>query len=262
MLVFVRRPILATVALFALANGWRVWCMLSNHYFYEQRLAQLPGYIDFFAAGMLAAFAYVVIATRHPRLAQRRWMFTALSVAGFVALWFLMVNCYEHRFDNEWPQLWVVEWRSVVALACLAIGLGSLFAVRGYQRMLANPILLFLAAISYNLYLWHQPLGLLLVKFRLPPFAGTDQHADAHWMLVYGLVAVPLVLAVSAVITYGFEQPILRWGNRRPAHAPDADADAPETVGRSVAPREGTRPPGTTIPAGMKIAVPKERAPR
>jgi peptidoglycan/LPS O-acetylase OafA/YrhL len=229
-LAFVRRPVVTTIALFAIANGWRVWCMLADHYYYEQRLAQLPGYIDFFAAGMLAAFAYVAIATKRPKLAQRRWAFTALSLAGFAALWLLMVNCYEHRFDKEWPQLWVVEWRSAVALACLAIGLGSLFAVRGYQRVLANPILLFLAAISYNLYLWHQPLALLLVKFRLPPYAGTDQHADAHWMLAYGFVAVPLVLAVSAVLTYGFEQPILRWGNRRPSLRPTPMPIAPETV--------------------------------
>jgi peptidoglycan/LPS O-acetylase OafA/YrhL len=228
-LAFVRRPILSTIVLFAVANGWRVWCMLSDHYFYEQRLAQLPGYIDFFAAGMLAAYAYVAIATGRPQLAERRWAFTALSVAGFAALWLLMVNCYDHRFDKEWPQLWVVEWRSAVALACLAIGLGSLFAVRGYQRVLGNPALLFLAAISYNLYLWHQPLALLLVKLHLPPYAG-DPHNDPRWMLAFGFVAVPLAVAVSALITYGFEQPILRLGKRGGVRNAATMPIAPETV--------------------------------
>ncbi len=62
-LAFVRRPLTTTFALFAIANVWRIWCMLSpDHYYYEQRLAQLPGYIDFFAAGMLGAYAYVAIA--------------------------------------------------------------------------------------------------------------------------------------------------------------------------------------------------------
>ena len=36
------------------------------------------GYIDFFAAGMLGAFAYAAIALRRPALAQHRWAFTAL----------------------------------------------------------------------------------------------------------------------------------------------------------------------------------------
>jgi peptidoglycan/LPS O-acetylase OafA/YrhL len=229
-LAFVRKPFLSAVALFAVANGWRIWCMLSNHYYYEQRLAQLPGYIDFFAAGMLAAFVYVAIALKRPALAERRWAFTALSVAGFVALWLLMVNCYDHRFDKEWPQLWVVEWRSAIALACFAIGLGSLFAVRGYQLGLGNRVLLFLAAISYNLYLWHQPIARALLLHHLPPYLTADPHDDRHWMVVFWFVALPAVIAVSALVTYGFEQPILRLGKRRRELLPTVMPIAPETV--------------------------------
>ncbi len=229
-LAFVRRPLLSAVALFAIANGWRIWCMLSDHYYYEQRLAQLPGYIDFFAAGMLGAFAYVAIATNRPQLAQRRWAFTALSAAGFVALWLLIVNCYDHRFDAGWPQLWAVEWRSAVALACLAIGLGSLFAVRGYQLVLANRVLLFLAAISYNLYLWHQPLVRELVKLHLPPHVTADPHDDPHWQVVFWFVTVPVTIGIAALITYAFEQPILRLGKRRRELRPTVMPIAAETV--------------------------------
>ncbi len=229
-LVFVRRPLLATIALFAIANAWRVWCMLSNHYYYEQRLAQLPGYIDFFAAGMLGALAYVAIAVHRPRLAQQRWAFTALSAAGFVALWLLVANCDFHRSDHEWPQLWSVQWRSAFALACLAAGLGSLFAVRGFKLVLANRVLLFLAAISYNLYLWHQPLARALVQHHIPPYATADPHEDPQWKLVYWAVAVPAAIAVSALITYGVEQPILRLGKRRPELRPTPTPIAPETL--------------------------------
>jgi peptidoglycan/LPS O-acetylase OafA/YrhL len=229
-LAFVRRPLLTTAALFAVANGWRVWCMLSDHYYYEQRLAQLPGYIDFFAAGMLGAFAYVAIATRRPKLAQQRWAFTALSVAGFVALWLLVANCDFHRGDREWPQLWSVEWRSAFALACLAAGLGSLFAVRAFQLVLANRVLLFFAAISYNAYLWHQPIGRWLVAHHIPPYATADPHDDPRWQLVYWAVALPAVVAVSALITYGVEQPVLRLGKRRRELRPTPMPIAPETV--------------------------------
>lgn len=229
-LAFVRRPVLCTIALFALANGWRVWCMLSNHYYYTQRLEQLPAYVDFFAAGMLGAFAYCAIATRAPRLAQRQWAFTALSVAGFVALGLLVVNCYDHRGDVPWPETWKIEWRSVLALTFLAIALGSLFAVRAYQRVLANRALLFLAAISYNLYLWHQPLALLLVKYHLPPYATADPHGDPRWQFAFQFAALPLAIGVAALLTYGFEQPILRLGRRRRALRPTPEPIAPETL--------------------------------
>ncbi|HEX3550368.1 MAG TPA: acyltransferase [Candidatus Elarobacter sp.] len=227
---FVRRPLLAAVALFAIANGWRVWCMLSNHFYYEQRLAQLPGYVDFFAAGMLGAFLYAAIALRRPQLARRRWAFTALSLAGFAALVLLMNDCYAHRWDKEWPQLWSVEWRSPLALACLAAGLGALFAAPWYQRVLANPLLLFLAAISYNLYLWHQPIARVLLQHRIPPYATADPHDDHAWMLLFWAVALPIALGVSALVTYAFERPILRLGKRARTTRPTPMPIAPETL--------------------------------
>ncbi len=230
-LLFVRRPLTTTFAMFAIANAWRIWCVLTpDHYYIEQRLAQLPGYLDFFAAGMLGAFAYVVIAVRRPELAKQRWTFTALSLAGFIALVWLANDCYAHRIDHEWPQTWAMQWRSAVAVASLAAGLGSLFAWRGFQLVLANRVLLFLAAISYNLYLWHQPIANVLVKWHFPPYATPDKHDDPHWMLLYPLVALPLALGVSALITYAFEQPILRLGRRRPELLPTVIPIAPETV--------------------------------
>ena len=220
-MVFVRRPFLTTLVMFAIANCWRLWCMTSNHYFYEQRLAQLPGYLDFFAAGMIGAWLYVTIATRRPRLADRRTLFSLVTVAGFVAFVALANDCYIHRFDPEWPQLWAVQWRSPLALASLAIALGSLFSARAMQRVIANPVLLFLAAISYNLYLWHQPLARMLLKFDLPPIATIDPHDDHLWQVTFWLVALPAAVAVSALITYAFERPILRLGKRlRAPHAP------------------------------------------
>ena len=230
-LAFVRRPLTSTFVLFAIANGWRIWCMLSpNHYYYEERLAQLPGYIDLFAAGMLGAFAYVAIALQRPELAARRWIFTALSLAGFVALVLLANDCYVHRTDHEWPQQWVVQWRSAVALACLAAGLGSLFAARGFQLALANRALLFMAAISYNLYLWHQPIARELLKLNFLPFTTLEQHNDQRAMLFYPFVVLPIAIGVSALITYAFEQPILRLGKRRPELLPTVMPIAPETL--------------------------------
>jgi peptidoglycan/LPS O-acetylase OafA/YrhL len=230
-LAFVRRPLWTALGLFALANGWRLWCLVSNHYFYEQRLEQLPAYIDMFAAGMLAAYAYVAVALRRPQLAEHRWAFTALMLAGFAAMFLLAANCYDHRWaDKEWPQLWVVHWRSAYALACGAAGLGSLFAVRGFQLVLANRVLLFLAAISYNLYLWHQPVARELQKFHLPPYVTADPHGDPHWMFVFAFIALPVVIAVSALITYAFEQPILRLGKRGRSTQPTPMPIAPETV--------------------------------
>ena len=53
---------------------------------------------------------------------------------------------------------------------------------------------------------------------------------DPHWMFVFNFVALPVAIAVSALITYGFEQPILRLGRRRRDLRPTAMPIAAETV--------------------------------
>jgi peptidoglycan/LPS O-acetylase OafA/YrhL len=218
---FVRRPLLTTLALFAVANGWRVWCLLSSHYFFEQRLEQLPAYIDDFAAGMFAAYLFVVLPQRAPRLAARRWFFSALMLVGIVASLTLINDCYAHRYDPEWPSPWSVAWRSSLALAFAATALGALFAHRPLQSLLANRALLFLAAISYNLYLWHQPIARKLLAWHIPPYATADPKTDPHWQIAFTLIAVAAALAFSAAVTFGFEQPLLRLrSHRRPRLIP------------------------------------------
>ncbi|HZO93690.1 MAG TPA: acyltransferase [Candidatus Baltobacteraceae bacterium] len=219
-LAFVRRPFAIALAMMGIANAWRIWCHFADPYWIELRLAALPAYLDDFAAGMLCAWCYVAIATRRPDLAARRRLFTALALAGAAGYWLIASVCYHQRFQHGWPHLWDVEWRTALAATFFCAALGSLFAVRPLQLALANPALLFMAAISYNLYLWHQPIALALVGRHIPPWTGSDQHADPRWMLSFAFVAVPAAIAVSAAITYAFERPILRLrlgARRKPA---------------------------------------------
>jgi peptidoglycan/LPS O-acetylase OafA/YrhL len=80
------------------------------------------------------------------------------------------------------------------------------------------------------MYLWHQPIVRALVQHHIPPYANPDPHLDAHWMVAFWFVALPAIVAVSALVTYGFEQPILRLGKRRRELRPTVMPIAPETV--------------------------------
>jgi peptidoglycan/LPS O-acetylase OafA/YrhL len=79
-----------------------------------------------------------------------------------------------------------------------------------WRRALSNPLLLFYGAISYNLYLYHQALARLLLQWRIPPFTGSNQHADARWEVTYTFIAVVVTTAQAAIVTYAFERPLLR----------------------------------------------------
>lgn len=168
----------------------------------------LPGYLDIFAAGMISALLFV-----RWRDVKATWLAplaTAAAIAGFAMLALLLQNLWSIRTSDEWSTVWQIHNRTLVGAAFVFMGLGSLLAVRFWQRLLANPLLLFFAAISYNLYLYHQPLARLLLQWRIPPHAGRDQHADPHWELTYTIVAFAATIVQAAIVTYLFERPLLR----------------------------------------------------
>jgi peptidoglycan/LPS O-acetylase OafA/YrhL len=227
-IAFVRAPVIVAAAMIAVANAWRIWALSVNHYFLAQREAQLPAYLDLFAIGMLCAFGYVYLALRRPEITRHAWAFSALMVAGLVAFWFLAANCYDIAHTQpEWPEPWKVEHRSLVGLTFAGVALGSLFAFPLVQRMLANPVLLFLAAISYNLYLWHQPIVYAFLGHHVPPYATIDPHDDRVWMRNFFLMTIPASILVATLVTYAFERPIMRL-RRRPPRAAVLVSPTPE----------------------------------
>ncbi|MBV9438581.1 MAG: acyltransferase [Candidatus Eremiobacteraeota bacterium] len=231
---FVRMPLVTAATLTGVANGWRIWALHAGHYFLGQREAQLPAFIDVFAIGMLCAFVYAALA-RRDHLPVRPVFFGLLMLAGCAAFWLLVSGAFAIRYTPDWPEPWKVAWRTCVGLSFGAAALGSLFAPRALQRVLANPPLLFLAAISYNLYLWHQPIAWMLVAHRIPPFRGSDPHHDRAWMVAFWFVAIPAALVVSTLVTYALERPLLRLGRRRrtrAAVATERPARALPTAGR------------------------------
>ena len=73
-------------------------------------------------------------------------------------------------------------------------------------------LLRFLAAISYNLYLWHTLVATLLQKVMriTEPWKVTDEGLRIR----FTLVALVVSLVVAALLTYGFELPLLRRARR------------------------------------------------
>src|SRR5476649_325136 len=213
--LFVRRPVATAIGMFVIANAWRLWCLFSNHYFFELRLQQLPAHIDFFAAGMIAAYIYATVSTRADIIAKLKWPAFGLMLAGIIGFIILANGFYVVRSDHEWPRLFEVEWRSLAAIDFAAVGLGMLFTFRTAQRAIANRFLLFFALISYNLYLWHQQVARELLRYHIPPFGTPDPHNDSHWQLTFSISAIVAGTLVAWLITIWFEIPILRLGSRR-----------------------------------------------
>ncbi|MDQ6826693.1 MAG: hypothetical protein M3Z14_05785, partial [Candidatus Eremiobacteraeota bacterium] len=107
-------------------------------------------------------------------------------------------------------QSWQSDHRLIVSWTIAVLTLGSLFAQKWWQRLLANPALLFLATISYNLYLWHEAIVVQCWKWGFPcSLAPTPWLTLRHWSEQYFAMYVIISLAVATAMTYLVERPLL-----------------------------------------------------
>lgn len=209
-LAFSRRPFLTAAAMAGAALIYRSYaqtcCWATST---ELMIENLPGYLDVFASGMIGAYLYVRLRRRTDNRSMRI-VATIAAAAGFAALAVLLQNLWAMRAADQWSTAWAIHNRTLVAGAFLLMGLGSLLAAPFWQRLIANPVLLFSAAISYNLYLYHQVLARELLAWHVPGFRGTDPQLDPQWQVRYTLIAFAATIAQAATVTYFFERPLLR----------------------------------------------------
>ena len=71
-------------------------------------------------------------------------------------------------------------------------------------------------------YIWHQWLAVWILKIRLVPsdYEMPNYSGDLVWQKQYTFVCFALALALSALLTFGFERPVARhlqrlWKRRR-----------------------------------------------
>lgn len=211
-LAFLRRPVLSWAIGVTLAIAYRHG--INAAYPHDNRfwIDQLPGYADLFFDGMLTSYLVVALRRHAARLAPWRYAFSALTIVGFGLFWLLLNSLYLDRVHPGWPVIWQVGHREGFGLVFMGIAVCAAFADRVVQRVIANPLLVFLSTISYNLYIWHQVIARALLAAHVPAAMTTDPHADPHWQWLFSLVAVTVSLAWTALITYGFERPLLREG--------------------------------------------------
>jgi peptidoglycan/LPS O-acetylase OafA/YrhL len=166
---------------------------------------------------MLAAWA---TAKAPQKLTEKRWLpalASFVAVGALVGMFWLFRNHEWIAYDKCGTPLWQARWRLLIGVLVGLIAASGARSYRGVQMALGNPLLRFLGAISYNLYLWHKLITDELFRRRWPAPKTPDPHNDPAWQLSYLLVVIGLSVLVATVLTYGLEQPVLRWGKRRAA---------------------------------------------
>ncbi|MBR4905827.1 MAG: acyltransferase [Clostridia bacterium] len=166
-------------------------------------------FLPVFANGMMAAHLYVWYAERVRHKAIPSILGTIAAAAALYLILRLFRFCAASG-DASHQQVWQMQNRMFLSLAFTVFLLGALISMKPVRKILDNRVLSAIAAVSYNLYLWHQ---WLIVKLCSALGAKSGQDianggVSMQWTVtITGLV---IAFAVAAFITYGIEKPISR----------------------------------------------------
>jgi peptidoglycan/LPS O-acetylase OafA/YrhL len=195
---FKRSPVFGWLILAGVSEGYRLAVGDAGLGSQFGWINQLPAFFDVFGAGMLAAYALVALRAHTPVAALKPRTATVLSlVTCAIALGGLMTAYWVGLNSSaDDAHVWLNGVRVAIGPICIILALTTFFAAPRWKTIVATPALVFLSAISYNLYLWHLEIAVWL-------------HGSGLPAIVSALIAVPVAIGVAWVLTYRFEQPIL-----------------------------------------------------
>ena len=164
----------------------------------------------------------------HPRIARSVSQIEQVLILDYVHAFLIGITLY-----NIWKNGWRLTYAMILGICLLysfwygprddfyfTLGFVTLVyaASHGYLSLLENRVMLFLGLISYSLYLTHQNIGYVVLRW----MEGHGANAN-----VAILAALVVALAAASALTYAIERPALRLlrGKKprdatRPAPAP------------------------------------------
>lgn len=168
---------------------------------------QLPGSLDTFGLGMLAALLYVnrarIPAWVLPRNEMGRMALLGMSLAVAAIYW---MHAGYRQYWSDSPIFYL--WTPLFGLAVVSIILPAMQGCRLVQVLFGNRYLVYAGVVSYSLYLWH----FIVLSWALE--AGVCGDRAGYCLPRLLAVVVPVALAIAS-LSYGFvERPFMEWRRR------------------------------------------------
>lgn len=190
---------------------------------YSMWINQLPAYLGVYANGMLAAFVVVKLTQifnqflegkeegeRKKEKSQIGYFFTLLLIVSLFVYYKLMNELAYSENGNLWQ---IVNRFEVSALYAVFV-VACAFSVPLLQKIFGNAVMRFLSGISFQLYIWHQYIALLLKNNHIPYWEGEqapNMTGDQVWMQKYFILCWISMFVVSIGVTYLIEKPCAKW---------------------------------------------------
>lgn len=210
-----KRPALTTGAMFGAAFVFRgvVSREAADTSMY---MNQLPAMLDVYALGFLGAMLYAAYEALSPRV--RRALAFASPVSLAIGAWSVCALLARQSAASapgyDALRLSQMALRFPFALSLLLCLLSLIALPRLLQKLFDNRLMRFLAAISLNLYIWHQ----VLCHQMLVAFFPTTLHSDLPLQKAFTLLSYSVAILTAAAVTWGVEKPAAQalhtWMNK------------------------------------------------
>ena len=176
---------------------------------------QLPAFLDVYAIGMLGAIVYCRLRKLLGDPDGKQSPLIRLSGLMMFVAGLLLVNSILHLQSTAGVQgfaelrLGQLRHRLPLALSLMGCMLGAMFMPAAFRWLLSNRLMRFLAAISYNFYIWHQVLAVQMAQHWFPE--GFPQTAERNLQWAFTVLCFSVSVLVAMTFTYGLEQPCTKW---------------------------------------------------
>lgn len=216
---FFRRPVRAVAIAVTASLVWRAIALntpalvatTSNVTAAPRLLDQFPAYLGHFAFGMSAAMLYVrVVRDRLWRMPAPATAAVAITLVA-VLLWSLVEH--GHGIGRSLTYLRQLQ---EIAPAVVFAALMALAAIAPVWplTLLSRPAMRWLGDVSYGVFLWHQPM-ILVVRRHLRV---VHEKGDTSFFLMLALV-IPASLLLGWLSRRYVEEPAIAWAKRRTRRA-------------------------------------------
>jgi peptidoglycan/LPS O-acetylase OafA/YrhL len=165
--------------------------------------SQLPGTLDVFMAGVVAATTLRWLRMRGPPWPRPRQRLAStalalLGLAGILGMMYFIDSLYTVYWKGHWA---LFVWHSITAVFIALLVAGIAISGPLTRALFETRAMVFLGTISYSIYLWHYPIGLWAMRtFDAPEMGAAGFFA----------ITIPIILAASALSYYAVERPFIR----------------------------------------------------
>ena len=215
-----RVPVLLTVAVVAL--GWGFIPIPTPDGIHSDNW--LPGYLPWFAAGMVVAELGVGAGPRIVRFAQHQRVLLVIAAVAFALSATNLAGPEGLTRAQPWQFAVKIGLGAVLGFALIA---PIAFSEREGHRFLGHPVMLALGRWSYGIFIWHLAvLSIVFPVFGVVPFRGSFIFV----LVVTVVLTIPVASASYALVEEPVRRAVKRWEIRRNIGGRPAITDNPSAT--------------------------------